>query len=151
MLIGTLSSSVPVLPEHSPLNAPVHSEAPLLENFSSSDSEIDITYLEDMAQQDQLAAFHCKSGGADRSWILFDSGASANCCPPWFAENYALLPIGSDCPMLHKSISGKTLDIIGKRVIELDCEGHSMCVHFYVCQSIPFPFVSVARFRLQDF
>ena len=81
---------------------------------------------------------------------MFDSGASANCCPPWFAEDYPLLPVGSNCPIL-RSISGKTLDIIGKRVVELDCGGHSLCIHFYVCQSIPFPLVSVARFLLQDF
>ena len=86
----------------------------------------------------------------DKSWILFDSGASANCAPPWFGQDYPLHPVGSDCPAL-RSISGKTLNIVGKRIIELDCGGHSMCVHFYVCEGIPFPLVSVSRFLLQDF
>ncbi|CAE7295848.1 unnamed protein product [Symbiodinium sp. CCMP2456] len=101
-------------------------------------------------QQDRLAAFHSKSGAIECTWILFDSGASANCCPPWLADDYPLLPIVEDGPIL-RSISGKTLGIIGKRIIELDCGNHSLCVHFYVCQSIPCPLVSVARLLLQDF
>ena len=152
MLIGTLSSSVPVIPEHTPLSAPTFSAAPLSSSTSfSQDERIDIPeHIDELPDQDRLASFHNRSGIVGSTWILFDSGASANCCPPWFAEDYPLLPVGSNCPIL-RSISGKTLDIIGKRVVELDCGGHSLCIHFYVCQSIPFPLVSVARFLLQDF
>ena len=152
MLIGTLSSSVPVIPEHTPLSAPTFSAAPLSSSTSfSQDERIDIPeHIDELPDQDRLASFHNRSGIVGSTWILFDSGASANCCPPWFAEDYPLLPVGGNCPIL-RSISGKTLDIIGKRVVELDCGGHSLCIHFYVCQSIPFPLVSVARFLLQDF
>ena len=118
MLVGTLSSSVPVIPEHTPLSAPAFSEAPFLSSTSSSqDERIEIPEdLDRLTDQDRLASFHNHSGIVDATWILFDSGASANCCPPWFAEDYPLLPVGSTCPIL-RSISGKTLDIIGKRVV----------------------------------
>ena len=151
MLIGTLSTNVPVLPVYIPVSAPTYSEAPL-QNTQTLHKDSDIVPEDSFGtDQDRLASFHTKSGIVDGTWILFDSGASANCCrPPWFAQDYPLLPVGSDCPVL-RSISGKTLDIIGKRVVELDCGGHSLCVHFYVCKSIPFPLVSVTRFLLQDF
>ena len=29
---------------------------------------------------------HMQAGLTDKSWILFDSGACANCCPEWFAR-----------------------------------------------------------------
>ena len=158
MLIGTLSSKVPIIPDFTDipqLSAPHASEAPLLENIVSRcksvihcQSQLNIGSM--LHHQIDWHPFHADSGEAEQTWILFDSGASANCCPPWFASDYPLLPVGSDCPIL-RSISGKTLDILGKRIVELDCGGHSLCVHFYVCQSIPFPLVSVARFLLQDF
>ena len=50
-----------------------------------------------------------------------------------------------------RSVTGKSLDIVGRRLIELDCCGHSICVNFYVCTDIPFPLVSVARLLLQGF
>ena len=58
--------------------------------------------------------------------------------------------VGSDCPAL-RSISGKTLNIVGKRIVELDCGGHSIRIHFYVYEGIPFPLVSISRFQSQDF
>ena len=33
---------------------------------------------------DSLIGFHMQAGLVDKSWILFDSGACANCCPEWF-------------------------------------------------------------------
>ena len=36
---------------------------------------------------DRLVEFHMQAGLTDRSWILFDSGACANCCPEWFAPD----------------------------------------------------------------
>ena len=140
MLIGTLSSSVPVCPD-------IGGSDFLTQN---SQNLIESSGIEPADHIDRLAEFHLQSGIVDRSWILFDSGASANCCPSWFASDYPLLPVGSDCPAL-RSISGKTLSILGRRVVELDCGGHSLCVQFYVCDNIPFPLVSVSRFLLQDF
>ena len=106
MLIGTLSSSVPVIPDHTPLSAPTFGEAPLSSSTSSSqDERIDIpAHIDELPDQDRLASFHNRSGIVGSTWILFDSGASANCCPPWFAEDYPLLPVGSNCPIL-RSIS----------------------------------------------
>ena len=115
MLIGTLSSNVPVI--HPSDDIELSAQPPALPD-----------------PKDPLAEFHLQSGVIDKSWILFDSGASANCAPPWFGQDYPLHPVGSDCPAL-RSISGKTLNIVGKRIIELDCGGHSMCVHFYVCEA----------------
>ena len=40
---------------------------------------------------DSLIGFHPQAGLVDKSWILFDSGACANCCPEWFAPDYPTL------------------------------------------------------------
>ena len=146
MLVGTLSSSVP----HCPHYGFVCGANETLDSIDSSSSSSEIAQHSLGIATDKLSEFHVQSGIVDKSWILFDSGASANCCPDWFGHDYPLLPVGDDCPLL-RSISGKTLDILGKRIIELDCNGHSLCVQFYVCKSIPFPLVSVSRFLLQDF
>ena len=79
-----------------------------------------------------------QSGIVDKTWILFDSGASANCCPDWFAEDYPLLPVGDDCPSL-RSISGKALDILGRRVVELDCNGSFIVCSVLCLQQHSFP------------
>ena len=141
MLISTLSSGVP---------ARVESTEQTTEDCLRRIEQLNQSLIEPTPPWDTLAELRLQSGIIDRSWILFDSGASANCCPSWFAEDYPLLSVGSDCPAL-RSISGKTRNILGKRVIELDCNGHSLCIHFYVCDNIPVPLVSVSRFLLQDF
>ena len=58
MLIGTLSSSVPVIPEHAPLSAPTFSAAPLSSSTSSSqDERIDIhENIDELPDQDRLAS-----------------------------------------------------------------------------------------------
>ena len=100
---------------------------------------------------DSLIGFHTQAGLVDKSWILFDSGACANCCPEWFAPDYPTLPLNESAPSL-RSLSGKTLDVQGRKIVQLDCgNGHSLSVQFYVCTGIPFPLVSVARLLLQDF
>ena len=100
---------------------------------------------------DSLTGFHMQAGLVDKSWILFDSGACANCCPEWFAPDYPTLPLNESAPSL-RSLSGKTLDVQGRKIVQLDCgNGHSLSVQFYVCTGIPFPLVSVARLLLQDF
>ena len=93
MLIGTLSSSVP--------------GSPVIEKGSQSITSEESTDSE-QSKTDRITAFHLQSGIVDGGWILFDSEASANCCPPWLAKDYPLLSVGADCPAL-KSISGKTL------------------------------------------
>ena len=150
MLVGTLSSSVPHCPDPEDFVAGIGDCLDKTASSSSSDSDGNIAQGPLDAAIDKLSEFHVQSGIVDKTWILFDSGASANCCPDWFAEDYPLLPVGDDCPSL-RSISGKALDILGRRVVELDCNGHSLCVQFYVCNNIPFPLVSVSRFLLQDF
>ena len=100
---------------------------------------------------DSLIGLHMQAGLVDKSWILFDSGACANCCPEWFAPDYPTLPLNESAPLL-RSLSGKTLDVPGRKIVQLDCgNGHSLSVQFYVCTGIPFPLVSVARLLLQDF
>ena len=100
---------------------------------------------------DRLVEFHLQAGLVDKSWILFDSGACANCCPEWFAPDYPVLPLNESAPSL-RSLFGKTLDVQGRKIVQLDGgHGHSLSVQFYVCTGIPFPLVSVARLLLQDF
>ena len=61
MLVGTLSSSVPHCPQ------PGNFVAGIGEGLDN----IDI---------DRLSEFHAqRSGTVDKTWILFDSGACANC------------------------------------------------------------------------
>ena len=100
---------------------------------------------------DRLVEFHMQAGLVDKSWILFDSGACANCCPEWFAPDYPILPLNESAPSL-RSLSGKTLDVQGRKIVQLDGgNGHSLSVQFYMCTGIPFPLASVARLVLQDF
>ena len=54
----------------------------------------------------------------DETWILFDSGAAANCCPPDFAPEFPLLRLDERVPPL-KSISGQTLNIYGRKLVAL--------------------------------
>ena len=83
MLVGTVSSSAPHCPHH----GFVCGANETLDSIeSSSSSEIAQNPL-DIAT-DKLSEFHVQSGIVDKSWILFDSGASANCCPDWFGQDY---------------------------------------------------------------
>ena len=50
-----------------------------------------------------------------------------------------------------KRLSGKTLEVLGRRIVQLDCgNGHSLSVQCYVCRGISFPLVSAVSFLLQD-
>ena len=82
-------------------------------------------------------------------WILFDSGAAAHCCPLDFAPDYPLLPEGKNPPNL-KSVTGKPVNIIGRKLIRYDASGVTLFTNYYVCD-VPFCIVSVARMLLQDF
>ena len=127
LLIGALSAGVPPVPS---LNVP------------DTDRQ---------SCDDGMVEFHMQAGLVDKSWILLDSGACANSCPEWFAPDYPVLPLNESAPSL-RSLSGKTLDVQGRKIVQLDCgNGHSLSVQFYVCTGIPFPLVSVARLLLQDF
>ena len=82
-------------------------------------------------------------------WILFDSGAAAHCCPLDYAPDYPLLPVGKNPPKL-RSVTGKPLNIIGRKLIRYDAAGVTLFTNYYVCD-VPFCIVSVARMLLQDF
>ena len=64
---------------------------------------------------DSLIEFHMQAGLVDKTWILFDSGAYANCGPQWFAQDYPVLPLSERAPSL-RSLSGKTLDAQGRKI-----------------------------------
>ena len=81
--------------------------------------------------------------------ILFDSGAAAHCCPPDYAPDYPLLPVGKNPPDL-KSVTGMPLNIIGRKLIRYDAPETVLYINYYVCD-VPFCIVSVARLLLQDF
>ena len=62
-----------------------------------------------------------------------------------------MLPMNESAPSL-RSLSGKTLDVQGRKIVQLDCDnGHPLSVQFYVCTGIASPLVSVVRLLLQDF
>ena len=85
----------------------------------------------------------------DTSWILFDSGAAANCCPKNFAPEWPLLPITGVKPPL-RSVTGQPLKIYGRKLVGMkpnDCEFY---LHFYVTD-IDYPLVSVGRLLNQGF
>ena len=65
-------------------------------------------------------------------WILFDSGAAAHCCPLDYAPDYPLLPVGKNPPKL-RSVTGKPLNIIGRKLIRYDASGVTFYVNYYVC------------------
>ena len=92
-----------------------------------------------------------QAGLVDKTWILFDSGACAHCCPEWFAPEYPVLPLNEIAPSL-RSLSGKTLDVQGRKIVQLDCgSGHSLSVQLYWCTGTPFPLVRVACLLWQHF
>ena len=85
----------------------------------------------------------------DTSWILFDSGAAANCCPKNFAPEWPLLPITGVKPPL-RSVAGQPLKIYGRKLVDMksgDCEFY---LHFYVTD-IDYPLVSVGRLLNQGY
>ena len=77
-----------------------------------------------------------------KDWILFDSGAAAHCCPLDYAPDYPLLPVGKNPPRL-RSVTGKPLHIIGRKLIRYDAVGVRLFTKYYVCD-VPFCIVSVA-------
>ena len=82
-------------------------------------------------------------------WILFDSGGVPHCCPLDYAPDYPQLPVGKNPPKL-RSVTGKPLNIIGRKLIRYDAAGITFYVNYYVCD-VPLCIVSVARMLLQDF
>ncbi|CAE7254846.1 RE2 [Symbiodinium natans] len=81
------------------------------------------------------------------TWILFDSGAAANCCPPDFAPDFPLLKLEERAPPL-KSISGQTLQIYGRKLVAFELDGQRLWLNFYVCD-VPYSVISVARLLQQ--
>ena len=77
-------------------------------------------------------------------WILFDSGASANCCPKDFGSEWPLLPLNGEPPPL-RSISGQPLHVYGRRLIRMTLDGFPACFHF------TFVMFLTQSFRLPDY
>ena len=94
LLIGALSAGVPPVPSR---NVPENDQ---------------------LGCDDRLVGFHMQAGLVDKSWILFGSGACANCCSEWFAPDYPVLPLSESAPSL-RSLSGKTLDVQGRKIVQL--------------------------------
>ena len=96
------------------------------------------------------------------NWVVTTDWSSFTCKQDWWSLCELLsgmvcsgtgyvLPLNESAPSL-RSLSGKTLDVQGRKIVQLDCgNGHSLSVQFYVCTGIQFPLVSVARLLLQDF
>ena len=79
----------------------------------------------------------------DTSWILFDSGTAANCCPKNFAPEWPLLPIAGVKPPL-RSVTGQPLKIYGRKLVGMKSGNCEFYLHFYVTD-IDYPLVSVGR------
>ena len=84
----------------------------------------------------------------DTSWILFDSGAAANCCPKNFAPEWPLLPITGAKPPL-RSATGQPLKIYGRKLVGMKAGDCEVFLHFYV--TIDYPLVSVGRLLNQGY
>jgi len=87
---------------------------------------------------------------SSKNFVLFDSGAAANVCPENFASEWPLLPLTEPPPPL-KAISGDFLNILGRRLVGMTFGNVEMFIHFYVCESIPYAIVSVARLLKQGY
>ena len=85
----------------------------------------------------------------DTSWILFDSGAAANCCPKNFAPEWPLLPITGVKPPL-RSVTGQPLKIYGRKLVGMKSGNCEFYLHFYVTD-IDYPLVSVGRLLNQGY
>jgi hypothetical protein len=99
---------------------------------------------------DTLLAEHLIAPVVSSNFVLFDSGAAANVCPPDFASEWPLLPLTESPPPL-RAISGDTLKILGRRLVGMNFGNADMYIHFYVCESIPYAIVSVARLLKQGY
>ena len=74
---------------------------------------------------DALDLFHetcLASLSLQEHWVLFDSGAAAHCCPANYASDYPLLPLGENPPKL-RSVTGKPLQLYGRRLVRYNCDG----------------------------
>ena len=126
-LIGALSSGVPPMPTPSVLN---------LANLPESGP---------IGCDDSLVEFHMQAGLVDKTWILLDSGAYANCYPQWFVPEYPALPLNESARSL-RSLTGKTLDVQGRKIVQLDCGNrHSLSVQFYVILCVHWHTVSTGQ------
>ena len=85
----------------------------------------------------------------DTSWILFDSGAAANCCPKNFAPEWPLLPITGVKPPL-RSVTGQPLKIYGRKLVGMKSGNCEFYLHFYVTD-MDYPLVSVGRLLNQGY
>ena len=89
------------------------------------------------------------ASSVDTSWILFDSGAAANCCPKNFAPEWPLLPIIGTKPPL-RSVTGQPLKIYGRKLVGVTSGSCDFYLHFYVTD-IDYPLVSVGRLLNQGY
>ena len=89
------------------------------------------------------------ASSVDTSWILFDSGAAANCCPKNFAPEWPLLPITGTKPPL-RSVTGQPLKIYGRKLVGMTSGSCDFYLHFYVTD-IEYPLVSVGRLLNQGY
>ncbi|CAE7288670.1 unnamed protein product, partial [Symbiodinium sp. KB8] len=155
-LIGALNSGVPPMP------------TPSVPNLTQMPGNDPIEFADSLVEFSQASWTGRHDLDTGVQWCL------SNCCPEWLAPNFPVLPLNESAPSL-RSLSGKTLDVQGRKIVQLDCGyslsvqfyvctgiphtgvfvqldcGYSLSVQFYVCTGIPFPPVNVARLLLQDF
>ena len=89
--------------------------------------------------------------GEDETWILFDPGVAAKCCPPDFAPEFPLLQFDEKAPPL-KSISGQILNIYGSKLVAFEIEDKRLWLNFYMnfyIWDVPYSVISVARLLQQ--
>ena len=67
----------------------------------------------------------------DTSWIMFDSGAAAHCCPKHFAPEWQTLPLKGSKPPL-RSVTGQPLHVYGRKLVGLKAGEVNFFLHFFL-------------------
>ena len=89
------------------------------------------------------------SGILTNDWLLFDTGAAADCCPENYATDYPLLPVGTNPPTL-RTVTKQNIIIEGRRLVGYNFDGSTVYINYYVT-NVPYCVVAAGRLLSQGF
>ena len=112
-------------------------------NFDVGLNHVNLPDFEDMFTDQHLTV----APTGDTSWILFDSGAAASCCPKNFAPEWPILLItGTKPPLL--SVTGHPLKIYGRKLVGMkvgDCDFYLHLAPYYKVLQSSTPYYKVLQ------